>query len=137
MLSLYLPLISSYSNRSGKGLKISWGKDENVGLLERWNPLSSRIPYTIFTSHVLMQRGRVNNPQMKLDTLVTELERAVQAFQRANASRQPSGEGGEAVVEEFKVKTEEIVIDTYLGVSALIHNQSHLGFNKRRGAVDW
>lgn len=108
-----------------------------MSVLERWNPLSSRIPHTIFTSHVLIRRGRVNNPRMKLASLVTELEKAVNDWRKANGSSRPSGQGGASEPEELKVKEENIVFDTYFGVSALVHNQSHLGFNKRRGAMDW
>ncbi len=71
---------------------------------------------------------------MKLDSLMTEVEKAVNDWRKA----QPSGEGGSSArVEEFQVKQGDIVFDTYFGVSALVHNQSHLGFNKRRGAMDW
>ena len=37
----------------------------------------------------------------------------------------------------FAIKEEPIAVETYLGVSALIHNSSNLGFFKRRGAVNW
>ena len=37
----------------------------------------------------------------------------------------------------FCIKEGVIEVDTYLGVSALIHNSSNLGFFKRRGAVNW
>ena len=46
---------------------------------------------------------------------------------------QSEASGGEV----FTVKEGDIVVDTYFGVSALIHNSSNLGFFKRRGAVNW
>lgn len=46
---------------------------------------------------------------------------------------QSEASGGEV----FTVKEGDIVVDTYFGVSALIHNSSNLGFFKRRGAINW
>ena len=39
--------------------------------------------------------------------------------------------------DEFTIKDGDILVDTYLGFSALIHNSSNLGFFKRRGAINW
>ncbi len=80
---------------------------------------------------------------MKLASLVTEIEKAVCDWRKTNTGNQASGEGGQSGssstsdAEEFKVTDGDIVFNTYFGMSALVHNQSHLGFNKRRGAMDW
>ena len=39
--------------------------------------------------------------------------------------------------EEFKVKPGDLVVNSFVGLSAMIHNGSNLGFNKRRGAANW
>ena len=124
------------SSRIGKGLKVFWGKEENVGLITRWNPFTSAIPYTIFTSHVLVCKGRTDDPRLKIENVIPELEQAVEDLRRAHASQQQEGEASASHV-EFRVKQGDIVFNTYFGLSALVHNQSNLGFFKRRGAVDW
>lgn len=132
----------SFSTRKGKGLKVSWGTEETLGFFGRWNPFNSRVPYTIFTSHILVRKGAVNNPQMTIENVVPELERAIQDLRRA-ANTEQSPPGGEAEgataaePTEFQVKNEDILFTTYFGLSASIYNQSSLGFFRRRGAVNW
>ena len=66
---------------------MSWGKDDNVKFLDRWNPLSSKIPYTTFTSHILVRRKKVTGkPHLDIETVVPELERAVQEYRRAHGN---------------------------------------------------
>ena len=73
------------SYRGGRGLKVAWARDDNVGFMDRWNPLSSKIPHTIFASHILVRRNKVKNkPDLDIETVVPELERAVQEYQRAH-----------------------------------------------------
>lgn len=128
-------------SRTGKGLKIFWGRAGNVGFWDHWNPFTQRIPYTIFASHILFRRNRVTDPQLNVENAVAEIERAITDVRRTSTSgQQQHGEAATAspsTPEEFKVKQTDIVFDTYLGVSARIHNDSNLGYFKRRGLVDW
>lgn len=39
--------------------------------------------------------------------------------------------------EDFHVTEGEIVVGHFVGLTALIHNESNLGFFKRRGALNW
>ena len=39
--------------------------------------------------------------------------------------------------EDFTVTEGELVVGHLVGLTALIHNESSLGFFKRRGAVNW
>ena len=121
------------SNRGGVGLKVTWGS-EPMGFFTRWNPLSSSPQYTILASHILVRRGRASNPKLELEGVVPEIEKAIQDIKEAEASK----EGATATeATKFTVKEGEIVIDTMWGISAMVHNQSNLGFNKKRGAVDF
>lgn len=64
---------------------MAWARDDNVGFMDRWNPLSSKIPHTIFASHILIRRNKVKNrPELDIEGVVPELERAVQEYQRAH-----------------------------------------------------
>lgn len=39
--------------------------------------------------------------------------------------------------EEFSVKPGDLIVNSLVGLSALVHNGSNLGFFKRRGAANW
>lgn len=126
----------SYAHtRKGKGLKIVWNK-QDVGFWSRWNIGSSTIPYTILTSHILIRRNRSQNPVMQIESVPVELERAMRDFRSRVASAQQTSQAASAP-EEFSITESDIVIDYYFGLSALVHNQSYLGFFKKRGAINW
>ena len=87
----------------------------------------------------MLRKGKVDNDQLRISKLVPELEKAINDLRRA----QPPPEQDEAsssaatTFEEYHVNEEDIVVDTYLGVSALVHNDSNMGFFKRRGLMNW
>lgn len=109
-----------------------------MGFLDRWNPFSSRVPYTIFASHLMLRKGRVDNDQLRISTVVPQLEKAINDLRKAQLQpQQDEASASTSTPEEYHVKEGEIVISTYLGVSALVHNDSNLGFFKRRGLMNW
>ena len=120
-------------------LKIFWGKQENVGFFDRWNPFSSKVPYTIFASHLMLRRGRVGNDQLKISKVVPVIEEAINDLRKAQFSQQQQSEASAnaSPPEEYHVKEGDVVIDSYVGLSALVHNDSNLGFFKRRGLMNW
>lgn len=148
---MYIHAHISHSARTGKALKIFWGKEETVGFLDRWNPFSGRVPYTIFASHLMLRKGRVDNDRLRIAKVVPELEKAINDLRRAQPPPQQEEEEDEgssgspsssnppapAAVEEYHVNEEDIVINAYVGMSALVHNGSNLGFFKRRGLMNW
>ena len=121
MLQLCNNVLSLASSHTGKALKVSWGKDYQPSFTERWNPFSTTIKATVFQSHVLFQKGQLTDSNLSLDAFIADLLGLVQ-----------QAKGVDFAVTEGPVWTE-----TYFGIAQLIHNQSHLGFNKRRGGVDW
>ena len=131
-----------HSTRSGKALKVFWGKEENVGFFDRWNPFSTKVPYTIFASHLMLRKGRVDNDQLRISKVVPELERAINDLRRGQQQQQQQQQdeasaSSSSVVEDYHVKEEDVVVSSYLGMSALVHNDSNLGFFKRRGLMNW
>ena len=110
-----------------------------MGFFDRWNPFSTKVPYTIFASHLMLRKGKVDNDQLRISKVVPELEKAINDLRRAQQPQEQQDEASasSASVEEYHVKEEDIVIGTYLGVSALVHNDSNLGFFKRRGLMNW
>ena len=117
-----------------------------MGFFDRWNPFSTRIPYTIFASHLMMRKGRVDSDQLRVAKVIPELEKAINDIRRASRTgQQEQGQDEEAsaagsassVVEEYNVTDGDIVVGSYVGLGALIHNDSNLGFFKRRGLMNW
>lgn len=112
-----------------------------MGFFDRWNPFSAKVPYTIFASHLMLRKGRVDNDQLRISKVVPELERAINDLRRAQQQQQPQQDEASAssssALEEYHVKEEDIVVNSYLGMSALVHNDSNLGFFKRRGLMNW
>lgn len=117
-----------YSTRKGNGMKIIWG-EEAISFWTKWNPISSAVPYTILASHVLVRNNKLVDRRLSLDTAIDDIESAIMEC------RQRVGQGASAP--EFSKTEGNLVIDYYLGTSAMIHNQSYLGFFKKRGALNW
>ena len=118
-------------------MKIVWG-DQPVGFWTKWNPISSAVPYTIFTSHVLVMRKRIQDERMAIENVISSVEQAINdCRQRAVAAQQASSSEATPSIPEFNITQGEIIFDYYIGLSALVHNQSFLGFFKKRGAINW
>lgn len=110
-------------------MKILWGT-EPLSFTAKWNPLSSNVPFCIFTSHVLVLRNKMVDPNRTIDTAIEPIVQAVRDFKARSSDSSSS-------TPQFDITEGDIVFDYYLGVSALIHNQSYLGFFKKRGAINW
>lgn len=109
-----------------------WGQ-EPIGFWTKWNPISSSVPYTIFTSHILVANKKLQDPKLTIETTIDPIETAILEFrQKAQSTESPPPS-----LPEFQKIEGDIVIDYYLGLSAMIHNQSYLGFFKKRGALNW
>ena len=110
-------------------MKIIWG-NRPMDFFTRWNPVSSAVPFSIFTSHILIRRNKMVDPARTFDTAIEPIVQAIRDY-RARSSTSTSD------TPLFDITESEIVFDYYLGVSALVHNQSYLGFFKKRGAINW
>lgn len=118
-------------------MKIVWG-EEPLGFWTKWNPMSTTVPYTIFTSHVLIMRNRIQDERMTIENIISPVKQAINdCRQRALAAQQASSSEATPTFPEFNITEGEIIFDYYIGLSALVHNQSFLGFFKRRGALNW
>ena len=93
--------------------------------------MSNKYAYSIFCSHILVRKGYVQDPRLSIVNFTPEVEKVLQEMQR---KAQPEGASNSV---PFEIKKADIVLDTRLGLSAMIHNQSSLGFSKKRGLVDW
>ena len=116
-------------------MRIVWNK-QDVNFWSRWNVGSTSILYNILTSHILIRRNWPQNPLKQVESVPSELERAVRDFQRRVASTQQTSQA-ESAPEEVSIAEGDAIIDYYFGLSALVHNQSHLVFFKKRSAINW
>lgn len=96
------------------------------GFFQLWNPWSD-MPYFTLTSHVqsMLQDSPPDRSQHELffkalEKAITEAREAAPHQERLN---------------NFEVVDEDLQINVYLGLGAMIYNQSGLGFCKDRGSV--
>lgn len=68
---------------------MTWGKKESpLRFVDRWNPFSSKVPNTIFASHILVRRKKVVDPRMTIENVVSEFEKAIVDFWKQNGQIQ-------------------------------------------------
>lgn len=108
------------------GLRIFFSHHE-PSFLQRWNPWSNEIPYISLTSH--LQSLLIDSPADNFRHVVFSkaLIDAITAARETYQSRE--------LPNSFEVVETDLEINVYIGLSALIFNQSKLGFYKDRGNV--
>ncbi|XP_014296254.1 tumor protein p63-regulated gene 1-like protein isoform X1 [Microplitis demolitor] len=101
------------------GVKIMWNKGKPLSLDKKWNPFAKRIPWITFTSHPLYWHKSTSEEQKRFD---------VDDFH-------------DALMTHFNIQCEftkeQIIIENYLGLGAILHNRNSLGFFKVRGKVSF
>ncbi|KAM8770528.1 tumor protein p63-regulated gene 1 protein [Rhynchonycteris naso] len=117
----------SLDKRQGEGLRIYWGSPEQQSLLSRWNPWSTKVPYTTFTEHPMRYTSEKFLKICKLSEFTSKL---VPAIQNALKSSSVSGNG-----KGLMVLTEPILIETYMGLMSFIGNSNKLGYSLARGSI--
>ena len=92
----------------------------------------------------MLRKGRVDDDKLRVSKVVPLLEGAINDLRKAQVDQAlPQGVGeasaGPSPVqpEEYHVKEEDVVNDSYVGLSALVHNDSNMGYFKRRGLMNW
>lgn len=131
ILGLFSPCrLTGYADNSPHskqtGLRIFFSQHE-PSFFQSWNPWSNEMPYFSLTSHVqslltdsapdLVQHGVFSKALIEAITAAREAE--------------PRKEG----LSSFEVVEGDLEIYIYIGLSAMIYNQSRLGFCKDRGSV--
>jgi hypothetical protein len=115
------PKLSAGHSHKGNVLKISWGKDHQPSFAQRWNPFSTDIRLALYQSHPMWKKGHSENKQLSVKDFMPELQKAVAKVKET----------------EMPISNEPVYQGSYWGLGSLIHNQSELGFNKRRGGIDY
>lgn len=102
-----------------------WNKGKPIDAKETWNPWSRAIPYVTLTSHpyALLAPNDGSATSFDVDNFQASLLRAI--------SQLPDG------ISKCMVEEKPILIESYLGVLSLLHNENNLGFFKLRGKVSF
>ena len=103
------------------GLRIHWNAVKVPGTFDFWNPWSKEIPHLTLTAHNSVQYNTAS-PEF---ADFSALQKSLVAAATSDVSRS-------LVTDE-----EPIIINVILGITALVHNQSKLGFSRDRGGVSF
>ncbi|XP_028394279.1 tumor protein p63-regulated gene 1-like protein [Dendronephthya gigantea] len=101
------------------GLRIHWNSERVPGTFDFWNPWSKDIPHLTLTAHTSVKYNEAS-PEF---ADFSALQKSLVAAATSDISRS-------LVTDE-----EPIIINMILGITALVHNQSKLGFSRDRGGV--
>ncbi|CAH3107925.1 unnamed protein product [Porites lobata] len=123
-------MITGYADNSPhskqSGLRIFYSHQE-PSFFQNWNPWSNEMPYISLTSHV--QSALVESPPEAVQHSLFS-KALIDAITNARET-EPNRE----ILNSFEVVEAELEIYVYIGLSALVYNQSKLGFCKDRGNV--
>ncbi|XP_013180415.1 PREDICTED: tumor protein p63-regulated gene 1-like protein isoform X7 [Papilio xuthus] len=133
---LVYPPSSLVPERNLRGVRLMWNKGEPLSLKTAWNPFSQDVPFLTFASHPIfwhkdtegVKDSLFSSEQERDGTLeersMYDMETFAQKLQRAIESMPSSA---------CCIHHSPIVIQSYLGVTSLLHNKISLGFFKVRG----
>ncbi|RMX38085.1 hypothetical protein pdam_00003085 [Pocillopora damicornis] len=122
-------MVTGYAENSPRskqsGMRIFFSRVE-PGFFQLWNPWSD-MPYFTLTSHVqsMLQDSPPDRSQHEL--FFKALKKAITEAREADPHQER--------LNNFQVGDEDLQINVYLGLGAMIYNQSGLGFCKDRGSV--
>lgn len=114
------------SPRQHGGLRIHWNKGEPT-FAQKWNPFCEDLGYMTITHHLL---------------IYNEKEKETATFNVGDLTDSVVGAVGEVrkhdgISEALRVEEGPILIESYASLSALVYNQSHIGFNMERGGISF
>ncbi|XP_032513876.1 tumor protein p63-regulated gene 1-like protein isoform X1 [Danaus plexippus] len=104
--------------RNLRGVRLMWNKGEPLPVKTAWNPFSQDVPFITFASHPIYwhkEGGVQERSTYDMELFAQKLQRAVEAIGSACIHHSP------------------IVIQSYLGLTSLLHNKTSMGFFKVRG----
>ncbi|CAH2073175.1 unnamed protein product, partial [Iphiclides podalirius] len=106
--------------RNLRGVRLMWNKGEPLSMKTAWNPFSQDVPFLTFASHPIYwhKEGSVEDRSMyDMETFAQKLQRAIESMASSSCC----------------IHHSPIVIQSYVGVTSLLHNKISLGFFKVRG----
>ncbi|XP_013195958.1 tumor protein p63-regulated gene 1-like protein isoform X3 [Amyelois transitella] len=117
---LVYPPSSLVPERNLRGVRLMWNKGEPLPLKTVWNPFSQDVPFLTFASHPIYWHkdgGPEEKSTYDMEIFAQKLQRAIEAMPSSACC----------------IHHSPIVIQSYVGVTSLLHNKTSLGFFKVRG----
>ncbi|XP_061712688.1 tumor protein p63-regulated gene 1-like protein isoform X5 [Cydia pomonella] len=117
---LVYPPSSLVPERNLRGVRLMWNKGEPLPLKMAWNPFSQDVPFITFASHPIYWHKDDEVEERStydMETFAQKLQRAVEAMASSSCC----------------IHHAPIVIQSYVGVTSMLHNKTSMGFFKVRG----
>ncbi|XP_022820174.1 tumor protein p63-regulated gene 1-like protein isoform X3 [Spodoptera litura] len=117
---LVYPPSSLVPERHLRGVRLMWNKGEPIPLKTVWNPFSQDVPFLTFASHPIFwykEGGPEEKATYDMETFALKLQRAIENMTSSACC----------------IHHSPIVIQSYVGVTSLLHNKTSMGFFKVRG----
>ncbi|XP_073943605.1 tumor protein p63-regulated gene 1-like protein isoform X4 [Choristoneura fumiferana] len=114
------PPSSLVPERNLRGVRLMWNKGEPLPLKMAWNPFNQDVPFITFASHPIYwhKDGEVEERSTyDMEIFAQKLQRAVESMASSSCC----------------IHHSPIVIQSYVGVSSMLHNKTSMGFFKVRG----
>ncbi|XP_068629847.1 tumor protein p63-regulated gene 1-like protein isoform X2 [Battus philenor] len=133
---LFDPKYFEPRERNLRGVRLMWNKGEPLSLKTAWNPFSQDVPFLTFASHPIYWH---KDPERTKESLYpSEQEREGSLEERAMYDMETFAQKLQRAIELMQTSVccihhSPIVIQSYLGVTSLLHNKISLGFFKVRG----
>ncbi|XP_046965145.1 tumor protein p63-regulated gene 1-like protein isoform X2 [Vanessa cardui] len=105
--------------RNLRGVRLMWNKGEPLPMKTVWNPFSQDVPFLTFASHPIYWHkdgGIEERSTFDMELFAQKLQRAV-----------------ENMTSPCCIHHSPIVIQSYVGLTSLLHNKTSMGFFKVRG----
>ncbi|GFQ65139.1 tumor protein p63-regulated gene 1-like protein, partial [Trichonephila clavata] len=117
--------------RNQLGVQCSWSSSEQIPVLKRWNPWSRDIPWVTYTSHPLFKMDTTEKTNYNIEDFSKKL---ISAVSEENTTENPLAS---PVSGPCQILYQPIIIESYAGLGAALHNANELGFFKSRGKVSF
>ncbi|XP_053625379.1 tumor protein p63-regulated gene 1-like protein isoform X2 [Plodia interpunctella] len=106
--------------RNLRGVRLMWNKGEPLPLKTVWNPFSQDVPFLTFASHPIYWHkdgGPEERAMFDMEIFAQKVQRAIETMPSSACC----------------IHHSPIVIQSYVGVTSLLHNKTSMGFFKVRG----
>ncbi|XP_063822049.1 tumor protein p63-regulated gene 1-like protein isoform X1 [Ostrinia nubilalis] len=117
---LFDPKYFEPRERNLRGVRLMWNKGEELPLKTVWNPFSQDVPFITFASHPIFwhKDGELEDKATyDMEIFAQKLQRAIEAMPSSACC----------------IHHSPIVIQSYVGLTSLLHNKTSMGFFKVRG----
>ncbi|XP_059045198.1 tumor protein p63-regulated gene 1-like protein isoform X4 [Achroia grisella] len=117
---LVYPPSSFVPERNLRGVRLMWNKGEPLPLKTVWNPFSQDVPFLTFASHPIYwhkEGGPDEKATFDMEIFAQKLQRAIETMPSSACC----------------IHHSPIVIQSYVGVTSMLHNKTSMGFFKVRG----